>query len=692
MHRILFVIVIILASSAFADDSLRYFLPEQTITATRSNASWLEAPTAFTAVKTREQPKARGLGVSDLLLLVPGVVADSRYGTDDLRLSIRGMGARSNTGVRGVRVLYDGIPESEPDGQARLEAIDPGTVDRIEVLRGGGSALYGNAAGGVVNFRTPQTLPVPGIRAGFIASGYGYSKLSLTAGTGRSRSDSAFYVSFDFENLQIGAGEPGGEGGMMTLSRTVADGWREHSSYEGYNVHGTWTVHASAKSSLRTLLYFVNVRSELPGTLTRAQFNTDPFQADSDYVALDVRRITRKGRLGLQYKRRFSDNLSVEFTPYVALKKFDRPRVQGPDYRLITRYMLGGTLQGQWNGIIAGRASKIVAGIDEQFQDGPISTYENIGGTRGDSLLKEEQKAQWGQGAFAEGEMSVTERVTVSAGARWDKVRYIEETLTTGERLTNDEQAVTPRFGLRYRAHSDVILFGSMFGGFETPSRKELENSTGFDVKPQKTWTAELGMRGACVTHGAAVQWEATAYRMVVTDMIVPDVLAGEELFTNAGEAVHQGMELSGRLSRPHLGFIGLAASFGEYRFTDYVTALGDYSDKKLPGVSPDLIRVVVRWTPDDLFYAECSARATGAAWANTENSEKADGWTVFNAAIGGELPVDFLSGSWHVAINNITDQRYISYIQVNDSAQKYFEMGMPRTLVMGFQIGTKGL
>ncbi|MBU1936353.1 TonB-dependent receptor, partial [bacterium] len=589
-------------------------------------------------------------------------------------------------------VLYDGIPESEPDGQARLEAIDPGTIDRVEVLRGGGSALYGNAAGGVVNFRTPETLPVPGVRAEVIASGYGYSKLSLTAGTGQSRRDSAFFVSFDFGNLRFGAGQPGGEGGIVKVSRTVADGWREHSAYEGYNVYGTWTVHASAKSSLRTLLYFISVYNELPGTLTREQFEADPFQADSNYVALDVRRITRKGRLGLQYTRRFSDRISVEFVPYVALKYFDRPGDDKTDYRLITRYMLGGTLQGQWNGFIAGRMSKIVAGIDQQFQDGPISRYENLNGSRGDSLLKEERKAHWAQGAFAEAEMSVNDRVTVSAGARWDKVRYIEETLTAGERLTNDEQAVTPRFGLRYRISPDMLLFGSIFGGFETPSRKELENSTGFDVKPQKTWTTELGARSVGTTHGITTQWEVTMYRMVVTDMIVPDVLAGEELFTNAGEAVHQGIELSALLSRPRLGFVGLAASFGEYCFTDYVTAFGDFSNKKLPGVSPDLIRAVVRWMPDDLFYAECSARTSGAAWVNIENSEKADGWAVINAAIGGELPVDFLSGSWYVTLNNITDQRYAAFIQVNDSAQKYYEMGMPRTVVMGFQIASPGL
>lgn len=684
--------LLFLPMSLFAEDSLRYYLPEQTITATRPLRSWLETPTAFTMLKKESQPVHRGSGVCELLMLVPGLVANSRFGTDDLRLSVRGMGARSNTGVRGVRVLYDGIPESEPDGQARLEGIDVGTLDRVEVLRGAGSALYGNAAGGVVNLLTAETLPVPGVRVGFLGSGYGYTKVSLTAGTGSARSDSALDMGFDFSNLRLEADKLGGEGGTITVSRTEADGWREHSKYEGYNVSGAWTVRAGARSSLRTLFYFVNCRSELPGTLTPEQFDDDPFQADSDYKALDVRRVTRKGRLGLRYTNRVSDHFSFEFTPYAALKKFDRPRVKGPYYRLLTRYMLGGTLQGQWNGLVAGRPSRIITGVDEQFQDGPISTYRNEAGSRGDSLLKQEQKGQWGQGAFAEGEIDITGHITASVGMRYDHVRFTEETLTEGERITNDERAVTPRFGMRYRVGQGMVVFGSLFGGFETPSRKETENSVGFDVKPQKTLTGELGIRGVGVVEGLRAHWEATLYHMTVTDIIVPDILSGEELFTNAAEAVHQGVELSAKVSRPGLGFAGFAVSFGEYRFTSYGTALGDFTDRKLPGVSPNLVNAMVRWIPDNLFFVELAARASGAAYANTENSVKADAWAVMSATIGGRLPLDFLSGSWHIGVQNLTDERYVSFIQVNDSKRRYFEMGMPRTVVAGLRIGTPGL
>ena len=142
----------------------------------------------------------------------------------------------------------------------------------------------------------------------------------------------------------------GGEGGTINLSQTRADGWREHSAYEGQIVSGSWTVHATARSNLRSLFYLTHVTAELPGTLTEAQFKADPLQADSTYEALDVGRITRKGRLGLDYSRAFGAGFHLRLTPYGAIKKLDRARENGK-YQTITRYILGGTAQGE----VAGR-------------------------------------------------------------------------------------------------------------------------------------------------------------------------------------------------------------------------------------------------------------------------------------------------------------------------------------------------
>lgn len=662
--------------SLFAADSVRYYLPELTITATRAERSWLETPTALTVLRVESEPVQRGLGVCEPLLLVPGLVAQSRFGADDIRLSVRGLGARSNSGVRGVRILYDGIPESEPDGQTRLEGIEVGNLDQVEVLRGAGSPLYGNAAGGVVNFRTPEFLPRPGIALQGLAGSYGFRKLKLSFGTG-----------------------PGGEGGVVSLSATRLDGWREHARFDGQTISGGYTISSSPVGGLRALFYFTNVAVELPGPLTPEQFAEDPFQASSNYLKYDVRRYTRKGRLGIRYSRLLAPNVGLEFVPYAALKKLDRPSDKA-EYKLITRYDLGGTAQLRWQTHLARRALELIGGFDEQYQDGPSTTYENIGGARGSTLLDQWQLGQWSQGAFLQADWNISEKWRAAMGGRLDWVRFRSENLLSlDEREETTQRGFSPKAGLRYFFAPTVMVYGNLSGGFETPAHNEIDDNSvlrarGYDValNPQRTLTFELGIRHDGKFRGMDARLELTGYRMIVWDIIVPDTLAGEDYFRNAAQAVHQGVECFGRFAHTKLGWTALSLSIARYEFSDYVVSGADYTGKQTAGVPSLTAGWVVHAAPSRWYFAELSMQGAGEAFANSENTTKAARWLVLNGSIGGELPWSGAAIRWHVAMNNLTDRRYVSFIQANDSKRRYFEMGMPRTVTVGLQIGTPGL
>ncbi|MDB5828803.1 MAG: TonB-dependent receptor, partial [Variovorax sp.] len=95
------------------------------------------------------------VNLSESLGAVPGLLVQNRQNyAQDLQLSVRGFGARSTFGVRGVRIYVDGIPATLPDGQGQTSNIDIGSADRVEVLRGPFSALYGNSSGGVMQVFT----------------------------------------------------------------------------------------------------------------------------------------------------------------------------------------------------------------------------------------------------------------------------------------------------------------------------------------------------------------------------------------------------------------------------------------------------------------------------------------------------------------------------------------------------------
>ena len=196
-----------------AQDTTRaHPLPPLSVTALRTAASIFDIPLALTLVTGDELRTKRGVGLDEALSLVPGVLAQSRSGGGDVRLSIRGFGARgagdrSNAGTApGMRVLLDGIPETEPDGRTALDLVDLALVEGVEVVRSNASSLYGNAAGGVIDLRT---VPAPGTRMTSVQTQAGSSGLKRFIGR---------------------AAAPAGRGTMYVgVANTHLDGWRAHS-------------------------------------------------------------------------------------------------------------------------------------------------------------------------------------------------------------------------------------------------------------------------------------------------------------------------------------------------------------------------------------------------------------------------------------------------------------------------------
>src|SRR5216117_296544 len=139
-----------------ADTAKPYPLPPLTVSVTRAELPLSKVPQS---VHTLDRAQISGAkptwGLDEALLAVPGVYVANRYNfSQDQRISIRGFGARSAFAVRGIKILVDGIPQTLPDGQGQLTNLELGEVDHIEVLRGSASALYGNAAGGVISIWT----------------------------------------------------------------------------------------------------------------------------------------------------------------------------------------------------------------------------------------------------------------------------------------------------------------------------------------------------------------------------------------------------------------------------------------------------------------------------------------------------------------------------------------------------------
>lgn len=252
-------------SAAVQPDTSEYLAPPIEVTATRSSQSWLEVPLAVNVVNRSALVGRKGLGLDDALNGFAGVLTQSRYGGGDIRLTIRGFGARgagerSNVGTsRGVRTLIDGFPETEPDGRTSFDLVDLAVAEKIEVVRSNVSTIWGNASGGVVNVITHPEITSPFLETGTTFGSFGYRKDQVRTG-----------VSFGSGSL------------ALSLTNGNYDGWRDHSRSARTLMNTSIVAGLDRHTSLGVYLTAATNQFRIPGPLTQAQFDANPRQAQDD--------------------------------------------------------------------------------------------------------------------------------------------------------------------------------------------------------------------------------------------------------------------------------------------------------------------------------------------------------------------------------------------------------------------------
>jgi len=276
------------STAAPTPDSSRTRLPTVTVKAARASQSTFAVPLAITVVARERLENRRGYSLDEALQDVPGVVAQSRYGGSDIKLSIRGFGARgagdrSNAGTsRGVRVLLDGIPETEPDGRTSFDLIDLAAAERVEVVRSNASALWGNAGGGVVSIST-----VPSFEKFF-------ADLQQIGG------------SFGLRRSVVRAGTRLGTGSLAaTFTNTSQNGGRDHSDSRRFLLNTALTSRLGDRTDLGLFVSAANDLFHIPGPLTMAEALATPRIANATYASRDERRFNRLGRIGMTLEHSF---------------------------------------------------------------------------------------------------------------------------------------------------------------------------------------------------------------------------------------------------------------------------------------------------------------------------------------------------------------------------------------------------
>ena len=680
-------------------------LPGVTVSATRNPSSILTTPLAITKLNAPELRSVSGFGLDEALSRVPGVIAQSRYGTSDIRLMIRGYGARgagdrSNSGTsRGVRVLLDGFPETEPDGRTALDQLDLATAEAVEVIRSNASSLWGNAAGGVVNVITVPSMTVPSYEVQPIYGGFGLARFAARTSMPIGNGTGVVYANF---------------------TNTSFDGWRDHSDARRALVNGGAVGQVGDRTRLGLFLTAANNLMHVPGPLTQAQVDADPDQANPTYLQRDERRYNRVGRLGVSIDHEVSSTLSLSSMVYVSPKYLQRS--ERNTYRDFTRYHVGGNVAARKSLAVGGTQSVLTLGMDEAYQDGAILFYTlSSTGGRGTTLTDNKGEGANNFGVFLQDELSVNDRLTLLLGARYDNVAYSYRSFLPAPPVKSDRRdfsRVSPKLGVNWLVNPTHSLYANIGGGIEVPAGNETDPTPGAPpallnplLDAIRSTTYEVGVKSMPQLRAGtfSLGYDVALYDIEVTNEIVP--YNGGRYYLTAAKARRQGAEV-GLNAVSRIGVFGNAAlTFSNNKYRDYVvdsavifpndpTKIGktaDYSDNKVVGV-PSTLANIELGTEVPGFRAlrlKAGVEHSGKYFADDANRVDVPTYTILNLTAELRDPI-MIAGNFgvrgFVSVKNITDKNYIGSAFLNPDlvggVPAAFEPGMPQAVTVSLSVG----
>ncbi|MGH7494152.1 MAG: TonB-dependent receptor [bacterium] len=688
-------------STSAKDTALaRYQLQQITVTALRYPEQLLKTPAAVSIISLDDFQDRRGYGMDEALKLVPGVLAQSRYGNQDVRITIRGFGARgagdrSNAGTsRGIRVLLDGMPETEPDGRTSFDLIDLATAKRLEVMRSNASAIWGNAAGGVISISSASWFDGPFIAPQALAGSFGLQRYGLQTGMllGQSR------ISFAGSNI-------------------VFDGWRENSASERLLLQINSLNRLSANTKLNAFLLGTRNRFAIPGPLKQEQFDTDPQQANPTYLERRERRDNRLARIGLTLEHD-GDTHGWGGTAFVEPKFLQRS--ERGTFRDFTRYHLGGNLIYRYAHALGERhKGKLQVGIDEAYQDGAILFYSlSPSGDRGDELQQDKREGANTFGAFMQEELNLSNRVHALLGVRYNNVTYYnEDFLNPG---FSDDKAFTrwtPKLGLTYELSSTHSVYGNFAQGLEVPAGNETDpaSTSGQDtvyalnplLDPIASTTIELGMKQVFGLQESPLlrlfSYDLAVYRITTENDIIP--YRGGRFYFTAGETRRYGLELGANMEFRHDFSLRGAITYAHSKYVSYQVdsvhydnpgKVADYSGNDVAGI-PDLFYAVAVEIAPRVIYpvaVQAELQGVGEYFADDANVTTVPAYNLFNLTLRMKKPLrlaENLGLGGFIGVNNLTDQKYAASAFINpdvvNGVPVYLEPGLPRNYVLGLTI-----
>jgi iron complex outermembrane receptor protein len=675
------------AGAAAGADADVESLDSLVVTATRSSARAFDLPASVDVIDARTlhegQPQ---VSLSETLSRVPGVFAANRQNyAQDLQISSRGFGARAAFGVRGVRLYQDGIPVTMPDGQGQTGSFSLLAAQRMEVLRGPFSTLYGNASGGVIAVFTeePQDPPLLTLNGG----GGSYGTYTASA------------------KLSV---RSGAAGAVAAASHFETDGYRDHSAAQRQVANAKLVLMPNSGTRI-TLIGNSQYQPETqdPLGLTRAQWSDNPRGVDPAALQFDTRKTINQSQGGIALQQQLGDTATLDVTGYGGR-------------RLIRQYLalsgIGATSSGgvadlnrdfggigarlTWRTRVLGGPLAIVAGADTDRQHERRRGFVNQNGDLGD-LRRDEDDIVRSADGYAEVQWSPWPAWSFTGGVRSSVVRYSSRDHYVTAQNPDDSGARTfrdtsPVLGAVWHVTGSVNAYASYGEGFETPTFAELAYRSGgtglnFALDPARSRAAEVGVK-ALIGSRQRVTLAGFVVR-TRNEIVIDAATGGRTTFKNAGHTRREGIEAQWDTDLPydlraHVAYTWLRAEFSD-AFTTGVPPVTVASGARLPGVPAQQAYGELAWSPARAggFGAAVELQYIDRLYVNERNTDAAPGYMVAHARVGLERKVGAATWRGFVRVNNLLDRTYAGSVIVGDSNGRFFEPAPGRNWFAGINV-----
>jgi iron complex outermembrane receptor protein len=641
---------------------------------------------SVSVITSADIDKTDGIILTPVFNKIPGVTMQ-QGAINTNRITIRGIGARSQFGTNKIKAYFDGIPLTTGEGETTIDDIDLASIEKLEIIRGPNATSFGSGLGGVIQLFSRETTLMESFGKSTITFGsFGLLQQRLSAGY----SDAQTNLFASFTDLDI-------------------EGFRANSSYnrKSFNLHGKQKM--SANGTLSFLGVFTRLKAFIPSAINETDLKNNPERAAPTWAAAQGFESYDKFMVGLGYEHRFSNKWSMQSSIFSNSKEAYEPR----PFDIIEdkTNAIGFRANINYKDQLLALPMEISLGTEMQYENYEYALFRNLyqsqpgkGSVQGEKFNAIKQNRNYSN-YFLQMLLLLSEKLHLETGLALNRTKYSLENVFENNATAIKEPftfgtVLSPRVGLSYKVANGKNLFASMSNGFSTPSVAETLTPSGqinTNLKPEIGWNYEIGFKGNWLKN--KLYTEVTLYTTQIKNLLVARRTAEDQFVgINAGSSSHSGLEFL-----VNYNFVSwkslkitpyISGSVNNFKFKEFIDGNADYSGNQLTGVPEKQFNFGLDFNIKNGFSINSSFRTMGEIPLNDSNAKYSERYslldlkTTYIFTVLKKVKVELNAG-----VNNALNERYSANILPNavgfgSAAPRYFYPGNPVNYYGGFSVG----